>query len=81
MSIIHFKGLQNFQNYVVLRSLWCIYILENSVDTGEMPRSWTFHRDLHCFSKYPLKSFSIQGVNYIKFIIQLANIYIFKAIL
>ena len=37
-----------------------VFISENSADPDEMPRLAAFHLGLHCFSKYPFRSFQLK---------------------
>ena len=42
---------------IVFLSLKIDLVLENSADSYEMQQHATFHLDLHCLPKYPLRGF------------------------
>ena len=46
----------NFQIKIVFLSLMIVFVLENSVDTDELPPNVAFHLGLHYFPKYPLRN-------------------------
>ena len=57
LSIVYFKGSQNFLKNDVFLSLKVVLILPNSADPYEMQHHAAFHLGLHCLSKYPFRGF------------------------